>query len=195
MSKYGVFSGPYFPSFRLNTERYEVFLGIQPECGKIRTRINSVFGYFSRSVNTFISENCPQCLTIFSTATTWYDKANANLTVRQLTHHVLQLKIDVVDNRNIQDRCIGREGLHLYFSGKIQWAKNFMNFIKKFRIVKECSGVRNLLTEPVHPLTLFSDVAFERSKTTVIRSDNDISHDLFRKVSGSVDYYLSICRK
>ena len=70
-----------------------------------------------------------------------------------------------------------------------------MNFIKKFRIVKECSGIRNLQTEPAHPLTLFSDVAFERSKTTVIRSDNDISHDLFRKVSGSVDYYLSICRK
>ena len=25
MSKYGVFSGPYFPAFGLNTERYEVF--------------------------------------------------------------------------------------------------------------------------------------------------------------------------
>ena len=31
MAKYGVFSGPYFPSFALNTERY------------------SVFGHFSRS--------------------------------------------------------------------------------------------------------------------------------------------------
>ena len=34
VSKYGVFSGPYFPAFGLNTE-------------KIRTRKNSVFGLFS----------------------------------------------------------------------------------------------------------------------------------------------------
>ena len=30
-----VFSGPHFPAFKLNTERY----GVQSECGKIRTRI------------------------------------------------------------------------------------------------------------------------------------------------------------
>ena len=34
MSKYGVFSGPYFLAFRLNTERYFVSLRIQSECGK-----------------------------------------------------------------------------------------------------------------------------------------------------------------
>ena len=32
------FSGPYFPKFGLNTERYGVSQRIQPECGKIRTR-------------------------------------------------------------------------------------------------------------------------------------------------------------
>ena len=32
------FSGPYFPAFELNTERYFVSLSIQSECGKIRTR-------------------------------------------------------------------------------------------------------------------------------------------------------------
>ena len=32
------FSGPYFPAFGLNTERYGVSLHIQSECGKIRTR-------------------------------------------------------------------------------------------------------------------------------------------------------------
>ena len=35
--------------FGLNTERYWVSLRIQSECGKIRTRKNSVFGHFSRS--------------------------------------------------------------------------------------------------------------------------------------------------
>ena len=40
MPKYRVFSGPYFPAFRVS-------LRIQPECGKIQTRKNSVLGYFS----------------------------------------------------------------------------------------------------------------------------------------------------
>ena len=52
ISKYGVFSGPYFPAFILNTERYFVSLRIQSECGKTRTRKNSVFGHISRSEKT-----------------------------------------------------------------------------------------------------------------------------------------------
>ena len=32
------FSGLYFPAFGMNTERYGVYLRIQSECGKIRTR-------------------------------------------------------------------------------------------------------------------------------------------------------------
>ena len=68
VSKYGVISGPYFPVFGLNTGKYgpeitsyldrfdagrpvwkvSVSLHIQSECGKIRTRNNSVFGHFSR---------------------------------------------------------------------------------------------------------------------------------------------------
>ena len=50
VSKYRVFSGLYFPAFGLNTLRYSVSLRIQPECGKLRTRKNSVFGHFSRKV-------------------------------------------------------------------------------------------------------------------------------------------------
>ena len=38
VSKYGVFSGQYFPAFGLNTERNSVSLCIQFECGKIQTR-------------------------------------------------------------------------------------------------------------------------------------------------------------
>ena len=33
------YSGPHFPSFWLNTERYGISLRIQSECGKMRTRI------------------------------------------------------------------------------------------------------------------------------------------------------------
>ena len=49
LSKYGVFSGPYFPAFGVNTERYGVSLCIQSESRKIQTRKSSVFRHFSRS--------------------------------------------------------------------------------------------------------------------------------------------------
>ena len=32
------YSGPHFPTFELNTERYGVYLRVQSECGKMRTR-------------------------------------------------------------------------------------------------------------------------------------------------------------
>ena len=35
------YSGPHFPTFGLNTERYPVSLRIQAECGKVRTRITT----------------------------------------------------------------------------------------------------------------------------------------------------------
>ena len=35
------YSGPYFPLFGLNTERYGVSLHIQSECGKMRIRTNT----------------------------------------------------------------------------------------------------------------------------------------------------------
>ena len=53
VSTYGVFSGPYFPIFGLNTEIYSVNLRIQSAYRKICTRKNSVFGHFSRSVRYF----------------------------------------------------------------------------------------------------------------------------------------------
>ena len=50
VSKYGVFSGPYFPVFGLNTEIYGVILRIHSEHRKIRTRKNSLFGHFPPNV-------------------------------------------------------------------------------------------------------------------------------------------------
>ena len=47
VSKCGVFSGPYFRIFWLNTEIYSVNLRIQSEYRKIRTRNNPVLGHFS----------------------------------------------------------------------------------------------------------------------------------------------------
>ena len=46
VSKYGVFSGPYFPVFGLNAESFGVNLRIQSKCGEMRPEKNSVFGHF-----------------------------------------------------------------------------------------------------------------------------------------------------
>ena len=85
-------------------------------------------------LKTFIGETCPQCQTIFSTPTIHSDKSKANWTVRQLPNHLLQLKIDVVDNRNIIERCFDRKGFHLNFSGTIQLAKNFWILLNGFEL-------------------------------------------------------------
>ena len=50
VSKYGFFCGLYFPLFGLNTEIYSVSFPTQSKYEKIRTRKNSVFGLFLRSV-------------------------------------------------------------------------------------------------------------------------------------------------
>ena len=47
-SKYGLFLVRIFPHLDW-IQRYSVNLRIQPECRKIQTRKNSVFGHFSRS--------------------------------------------------------------------------------------------------------------------------------------------------
>ena len=45
VSKYGVFSGPYFPVFRLNTDIYRINLRIHSEYMKMHTRKTFTFGY------------------------------------------------------------------------------------------------------------------------------------------------------
>ena len=52
------YSGPHFPAFGLNTERYSLSHRIQSECGKIRTRITLNKDTFSRNVcHTFFKQS------------------------------------------------------------------------------------------------------------------------------------------
>ena len=53
------YTGPCFPAFGLNTERYEVLLRIQSECGKIRTRTTP-------NTNTFYEVKAKQIKEIIS---------------------------------------------------------------------------------------------------------------------------------
>ena len=92
VSKYGVFSGPYFPVCGLNSERYFVSLRIQSECGKIRTRKSSVSGRISYSVTSF-EDWCD--LAIFSLAgkiPRWMERLKAcNSGISKVPKHLLRI--------------------------------------------------------------------------------------------------------
>ena len=53
------YSGPYFPAFGLNTERYSVSLRTQSECGKIWTRITPNADTFYAVMRTRWTYNFP----------------------------------------------------------------------------------------------------------------------------------------
>ena len=60
------------------------------------------------------------------------DDGKAALTVSQLTNQLLQLDIDIFDNRNINARNLGNKGLHLDSTGTSRPAENLLNSIKSF---------------------------------------------------------------
>ena len=79
-----------------------------------------------------IQEKLPDCKVFISTPTLRSDNGKATLTVNQLTNHLLQLNIDIIDNRNITSKYLSRKGLHLNESGSRRLAINFLERIKKF---------------------------------------------------------------
>ena len=52
------------------------------------------------------------------------------MTVSQLTKHLLQLKIDTINDNNINIGHLGSKSLHLNQSGSKILSKNFLNAIK-----------------------------------------------------------------
>ena len=74
----------------------------------------------------------PDCDVWLSTPTMRTDKGKEALTVSHLTNHLLQLEINIIDNRNITGKHLSRTGLHLNVSECNQLAENFLAKIKKF---------------------------------------------------------------
>ena len=79
-----------------------------------------------------VNEKLPQCKVWLSTPTLRTDNGKATLTVSQLVNHLLNLNIDVIDNRNIKSRHLSRKGLHLNDSESKLLARNFLEKIKLF---------------------------------------------------------------
>ena len=60
-----------------------------------------------------VKDSLPTCKVFISTPTLCTDDGNAQITVSQLTKHLSELKIDTVNNNNINIRHLGGKGLHL----------------------------------------------------------------------------------
>ena len=72
-----------------------------------------------------IQEKVPDCKVFILTPTLRLDNGKAALTVNQLTNHLLQLTIDIDDNRNIISKHFSRKSLHLNESGSRLLVINF----------------------------------------------------------------------
>ena len=84
------------------------------------------------TLKSFITDKLPNCKVVISTPTLRTDDGKAALTVCQLTNHLLQLDIDIIDNRNINARNLGNKVLHLNPIGTSRLATNLLSSIKSF---------------------------------------------------------------
>ena len=83
-------------------------------------------------LKSLVNEKLPQCKVCLSTPTLRSDNGKVTFTVSQLVNHLLNLNIDVIDNRNIKSRHLSRKGLHLNDSGSKLLARNFSEKMKLF---------------------------------------------------------------
>ena len=67
------YSGPYFPAFGLNTEKYRVALRIQCECEKIRTKIHGQIRLIKLICYIFWNKSCIINFDVYSINLVWSD--------------------------------------------------------------------------------------------------------------------------
>ena len=83
-------------------------------------------------LKSFIQEKLSDAEITISTPTMRPGNGKAALTVRQLTNHLINLKVDVLDDRNITSKHLNRRGLHLNQSGSNLSTKNIISKLRKF---------------------------------------------------------------
>ena len=83
-------------------------------------------------LKTLVKETLPETEVTFSTSTIGSDNGKAALTVRNLCDHLSDLNINILDNRNITSKHLGRKGLHLNKAGSARLSKNIIHKLRKF---------------------------------------------------------------
>ena len=59
------------------------------------------------------------------------DNHRASATVNLVNEQLSQLNIDIIENKNISDKHLGRHSLHLTNHGRVRLAMNFISYVKK----------------------------------------------------------------
>ena len=88
-----------------------------------------------------VNEKLPQCKVWLSTPTLRTDNRKATLIVSQLMNYLLNLNIDVINNRNIKNRHFNWKGLDLNDSGSKLLARNFLEKVELFWVDERCSSI------------------------------------------------------
>ena len=73
----------------------------------------------------------PSCKVVISNPTFRSDNSKAAITLHHLNQHLSELNIDIIDNKNIEDKHLGKKGLHLNKKGTGRLAINLINSIRK----------------------------------------------------------------
>ena len=88
-----------------------------------------------------VKKKLSQCNVWLSTPTLRTGNGKATLTVPQLVNHLLNLNIDVINNRNIKNRHLSRKGLHSNDSVSKLLAIYFSEKIALIWVEKGCSSI------------------------------------------------------
>ena len=59
------------------------------------------------------------------------DNQKASATVNLVDEQLSRLIIDIIENKNISDKHLGRHGLHLSNHGRVRLAMNFISYVEK----------------------------------------------------------------
>ena len=79
----------------------------------------------------FIKRKLQNFNVILSMPTKRCDNQKASATVNLVNEQLPQLNIDIIENKNILDKHLGRHGLHLTNHGRVRLAMNFISYVKK----------------------------------------------------------------
>ena len=85
------------------------------------------------SLKSFIEKTLPQLKVCISNIVQRTDNGKATLTVNKVNEHLSALKLDIVDNANINVTSLNCGGLHLNKTGTGKLAVNFIKKIKSFK--------------------------------------------------------------
>ena len=139
LSKHGKIKVRYFPGARV----VDMYDNIKPilkrKPGSIILHVgtnnsvdmtsNEILDEILTLKNTIEKEN-KNCKVVISSIIDRVDDGKASLTVKKLNQHLKQLKVDIMDNNNIQIYDLGKKGLHLSEKGKSKFATNIIKKVK-----------------------------------------------------------------